>query len=160
MSNSQLKWSDVFVVVLPLVLGSGGAAVVKKLNEDKGTRPCGGKSSLEPPPWVFALAWTVLFALQGVVGLMLWRRGSRRWSTPGFKLWALLTALLVAWWPVFALWCKPMAAFLTVVAIALLTFYCVWRFWKMGKWTGKLLLPLAAWLTFASYLAFETTKSV
>ena len=149
--------SDLAVVIAPLVFGSGGAFIIKNLNDDADTRPCGAKSKLEPPPWVFAFAWTILFALQGICGLLLWRLSARRLSSPDFRIWLTLTALLVAWWPVFALWCSPMVAFLSVSGIALFTFYCVWRFWKMN-WAGKLLAPLAAWLSFASFLAFESTK--
>lgn len=154
-----MKLSDYVILGLPLVIGSGSALIMKQMANETNKvsmRPCGTKSSLEPRPLVFSVAWTILFILQGVCGMLIWKHGSRRWST-SFKLWFILTLMLLLWWPLFVTWCNPSAAFVTILAILVLALVSVWKLWKVG-YAGKLLIPLTIWLSFASYLAFIGIK--
>lgn len=104
-------------------------------------------SKLQPPGWVFSVAWSILYVLLGVSGALTWAAGKS-----AFGVWAALTAAILAWYPVFALVDAPFAAFVSVLGIFVL---CLGTIWKMGWRTlpAWLLVPLAAWLAFASYLA-------
>lgn len=145
------SWSDWIFVIAPIALGVGAPMLAGlKKGKNAGIR-CGVKPKWQPPPWVFSVVWPVLYLLLGIQGMLLWRRSGRRWQrSPDLTLWAVLTASLLLWWPVFSAWvCMPLVAFFTLVAIAVLCAYFVFTR------RALLLLPLAVWLCFASVLAAQ-----
>lgn len=99
----------------------------------------------QPPGWVFGAVWPVLYLLLGVA---LYK------SCKLTNAFALLVALIVAlntWWLVFAARCRPLLALLSIAVIAL--YVCVLLI--MYPKLRYLLMPLLAWLTFATYLSYE-----
>jgi tryptophan-rich sensory protein len=103
---------------------------------------------------VFGVAWTLLYALYGASLFIAYRAGGRRW-TPAIVLAVVTLAAMVAWPIVFFSVDAPIAAFASIVGLAGLATATATVFLKLGPaFSGALLLPLVAWLTFASYLSF------
>lgn len=144
-----MRASDLAFLTGPLIVGMGAGAVRKY-------RQCGTPSRLQPPGYVFAVAWTILYALYGVALYLAWTQGSRVW-TPALKLATVTLGLMVAWSLVFLWICAPVYAFAGVVGLLGLVVATAVAFFRGGQRTSAaLMVPLTLWLAFASYLSFAT----
>jgi|TARA_Y100000389_G_C17397612_1_gene483483 tryptophan-rich sensory protein len=96
-----------------------------------------------PPSWVFGVVWPILLILIGY-----------SWTLrPGLTNYYLLLTLLLSTWSIFYA-NNRMFAFLNILATIGLTVYLILH--KFKKKSSYLLIPLVAWLSFASYLAYNS----
>ena len=96
-----------------------------------------------PPSWVFGVVWPILLILIGY-----------SWTLrPGLTNYYLLLTLLLSTWSIFYA-NNRMFAFLNILATIALTLYLILH--KFKKKSSYLLIPLVAWLSFASYLAYNS----
>lgn len=156
---------QVAVAVLLLVAVAAIAAFGALANSGNvdGWYASAGKAPWTPPNRVFAPAWTTLYLLIAIVGLLIWRAGYTGSGSPNGarKALGIYIAQLVlnaVWSPVFfagypligaAAWWLAMGVILALVL-------CVaWLIVEAAKWSriaAWLLVPYAAWLLFASTL--------
>ena len=147
----SLEASDVAFLLAPVALGLGSAWLLAP----RKYRPCGRRPALQPPGWAFGVAWPLLYLLAGASAALAWRRAGRRWSR-GLVALAVALAALMAWWVVFANRCSPAAAFAAIVPAAGSVVAAAALMWADGAdASAALLLPLVAWMAFASYLSFK-----
>jgi benzodiazapine receptor len=111
------------------------------------------KPSFNPPNWVFAPVWTVLYVLMGICAFLIWRQGLGKPGVPGgLILFVIQLALNATWTPVFfglhMLW----PAFGVIVALWFAILLTMLKFFKLSRTAGALLVPYLAWVTFASGL--------
>ncbi len=110
------------------------------------------KPSWNPPSWLFAPVWTVLYVLMAVAAWLVWRQGGASGVRAALFAWAVQLALNAAWsWLFFGLH-RPGLAFAELVVLwlaILVTFVLAWRVVPLA---GALLLPYLAWVTFAGVL--------
>lgn len=140
------KWL-VLVVFLVLVVGGGSAIGMV-------TRPEGWYAALEKPPfnppnWIFAPVWTILYVLVAVAG---WRTFRRDAGGRAMKLWAAQLVLNFLWSPVFFA-AHMVGAALAVVAllfVAIVGF--VAASWNADRAAAWMFVPYAAWVAFATLL--------
>jgi tryptophan-rich sensory protein len=111
------------------------------------------KPAWNPPSWVFAPVWTVLYALMAVAGWLVWRaREPVGTSGPALGAFALQLVLNGAWsWLFFGLH-LPGLAFAEIVALWMAILLTVVLFWRVRPLAGALLLPYLAWVAFAAVL--------
>lgn len=128
--------ADAALVALP---NFASATLVYAMGTDGPACP---PAPLQPPGYVFAVAWTVLYTLLGIA------LASTRSTTAHVHVWALMVAL-DAWWLVFSQRCRPVAALTTIVAITGYT--C----WIVARLRVRVLAPLLAWLVFACVLSAQ-----
>lgn len=111
------------------------------------------KPSFNPPNWLFAPAWTILYTLMGIAVAYIWHEG---WQKPDVKTAIFIFAgqlLLNAFWSVafFGLQNPPLA--LAVILILwVLIFICIVRFKPIKALSAYLLIPYLLWVTFATAL--------
>lgn len=107
------------------------------------------KPSFNPPNWVFAPVWTVLYALIAVAGWLTWRRGPA--GAPIYA-WTAQQALNFAWSPVFfaAHAIGPALAVIFALLVTILVF--IGMSWRGNRTAALLFLPYAAWVAFATLL--------
>lgn len=107
------------------------------------------KPSFNPPAWVFAPVWTVLYVLIGVAGWRTFERDSDGWP---MRLWWMQLALNFLWSPVFFAAHRIGLALLIIVLLlaAILAFIVV--SWRRDRPAVLLFAPYAAWVAFASVL--------
>jgi len=107
------------------------------------------KPSFNPPAWVFAPVWTVLYMLIAVAGGRTFKRDG---SSRAMKLWWAQLALNFLWSPIF-FGAHRIGLALLIVALmlaAILAFMALsWRQDRLAAW---LFVPYAAWVGFASLL--------
>ncbi len=107
------------------------------------------KPSFNPPNWLFAPVWTVIYVMIGVAGWLVWRRDR---SGPAMKLWWAQLALNFMWSPVFfAL--HLIGPALIVITLMLAT---IWAFIavtaRRQPAAALLFLPNGLWVLFATVL--------
>jgi benzodiazapine receptor len=106
-----------------------------------------------PPNWVFAPAWTTLFALMAVAAWLVWRRAGLV-STP-LALFLLQLLLNVAWSWLFFGRQSPGTAMIEIVVLWGAILATTLEFWRVDRLAGWLLLPYLAWVAFAAALNFS-----
>lgn len=111
-----------------------------------------------PPNWTFGVVWTVLYAMIGVSGWLVWRQRRSRIVGPALAAYVLQLVLNSLWTPVFfggfaflgvtALWIGLAIILLLDLAVAA----TVAGFWPLSRPAALLLLPYLGWILFASTL--------
>ncbi|HZY48704.1 MAG TPA: TspO/MBR family protein [Devosia sp.] len=107
------------------------------------------KAPWNPPNWVFAPVWFVLYVFIGIAGARTFLH-NRSGST--MVLWALQMLLNWAWSPVWFQLHQPWLAFAIIVAVFALILGFIWRSWRADRVSAALFLPYALWVGFASTL--------
>jgi benzodiazapine receptor len=139
-----MRRAVVFVIFLGVVLGGG-------LVLGSATRPDGwyaalAKPPFNPPNWVFAPVWSLLYVMIAVAGARTYERAS------GFALWAVQLALNFVWTPAFFLLHRPALALCFIAALlAAILVFIVTR-WTADRVSALLFVPYAAWVAFAVLL--------
>lgn len=102
-----------------------------------------------PPAWLFGPVWTVLYAMIGVSGWLLWREGG--W-TPALGAWVVQLALNAAWTPVF-FGLRRFGLALVVIGILLVAILAtVVLAAPRSRAAAWLLVPYGVWVAFATAL--------
>ena len=136
-------------LLLFLVLVVGGGLLIGYLTSPAPWYAGLAKPWFNPPAWVFAPVWTVLYVLIAVAGWRTFLRDRAGWP---MKLWWVQLALNFLWSPVFFGAHQIGLAFLVILLLlaAILAFIAAsWREDRVSAW---LFAPYAAWVTFASVL--------
>lgn len=147
-------WSRGFIAIAPVIAASllGQLATYPNL----ATWYAGlVKPSFNPPDWIFAPVWTILYILMAYA---VWRilkmpasGPARRTALTFFFLQLALNAL---WsWLFFGL-NNPLAGLLNIVPQFLIIIATIMSFSRLDRGAALCLVPLAAWVAFASVLNF------
>jgi tryptophan-rich sensory protein len=107
-----------------------------------------------PPGWVFAPVWTVLYALMGVAAWLVWRERGFSGAPAALSLFLAQLALNALWTWLFFAWRLGAAAFVEVLVLLAAILLTLGMFWRVRALAGVLLVPYAAWVTFASALTY------
>ena len=107
------------------------------------------KPAFNPPNWIFAPVWTILYVLIAVAG---WRTFERNRGSWPMKLWWGQLALNFLWSPVFFAAQRIGLALIVILLLlaAILAFIIV--VWRQDRAAAWLFAPYAAWVFFASGL--------
>lgn len=141
----------VLSIAAPLVVGGVSGVVTAR-----GVRewyPSLVKPSFNPPDWVFGPTWTVLYVLMGIAAFLVWQKG---WDESGVKaalaLYVVQLILNGLWSILFFGIQSPGWAFGEILLLWLCILATLVLFWRVTHVAGMLLLPYAAWVTFAAVL--------
>lgn len=111
------------------------------------------KPSWNPPSWLFAPVWTVLYLLMGLAAWRIWRLG---WQEPAVRgallFFALQLVFNVAWSFLFFGFQRLDLALLEILVLLALIVVTVLRFGALDRLAGWLLVPYLLWTAFASAL--------
>lgn len=113
------------------------------------------KPKFQPPAWVFAPVWTVLYFMMAVAFLLIIRAGFKPISILAYLFFALQLYINLSWSGIFFKEHNLRKAFLYAVLLAFLVFITTVIFFDISLLAGLLLLPYLAWCLFASLLSFE-----
>lgn len=107
------------------------------------------KPWFNPPNWIFAPAWTVLYVLIGIAGWRVWRLPERGGA---LGVWIVQLALNFSWTPVFFRLHQIGAALAVVLALLVAILAFIALAWRRDRTAALLFVPYAAWVAFASTL--------
>jgi len=117
------------------------------------------KPSWQPPDWLFGPAWTLIFGLTALSGIVSWNsapdRATREWI---IGLFALNGFLNIAWTALFFRLRHPDWALAEVVLLWLSIGWLILRAARHSKPARLLLLPYLAWVSFAALLNFAVVQ--
>ncbi|HEX9182180.1 MAG TPA: TspO/MBR family protein [Burkholderiales bacterium] len=110
------------------------------------------KPAFNPPDWIFAPVWSALYLMIAIAGWRAWRRGAGRELRLGMTIYAVQLALNLSWSFVFfgARLIGPALAVIVTLLAAILANAAL--FWRLDRAAGALLVPYAAWVSFATLL--------
>lgn len=107
------------------------------------------KPFFNPPNWLFAPVWLVLYILIGIAGWMIWRKEPYGLA---LKIWVAQQLLNWLWSPVFFSWRQLWPASVIIVAIFALIIAFIFVARKVDVRASWLFVPYAMWVGFASLL--------
>ena len=152
------KGSKILKLVIS-VLVCQGAAVVGSLFTSPaitGWYASLQKPSFNPPNWVFAPVWTLLFLLMGVSLYLIWSKGleSKKVKT-AVLVFSIQLVLNIFWSILFFGLQSPLYAFCEIIILWLAILITIITFYKISKPAAYLLLPYILWVSFAAVLNFS-----
>jgi tryptophan-rich sensory protein len=141
------------VAWLVLCLGVGAVGALFTAPQIEGWYASLNKPFFNPPDWIFAPVWTLLYAMMAVAA---WRIqvGAADEETRKRAILAFLgqLGLNAIWSPVFfGLHSPPLALFVIVALLSALALTVV-VFFRIDRLAGWLLVPYLAWVAFAATL--------
>ena len=110
------------------------------------------KPPFNPPDWIFAPVWTVLFFMMALAAWLVWRCGGLRQARSELTLFAVQLALNLAWSVMFFGMRAIGAALIEIVVLLLAIVGTTLLFWRRDRVAGMLFLPYTAWVAFAAVL--------
>ena len=107
------------------------------------------KPPFNPPNWIFAPVWTLLYIMVAVAGWRTWQRGPH---STAMAVWFVQLALNFIWSPVFFSTHRVGAALVILAALlATIIAFVVMR-WPRDRAAALLFAPYTAWVAFATLL--------
>ncbi|WP_298138531.1 TspO/MBR family protein [Flavobacterium sp.] len=115
------------------------------------------KPVFNPPNWIFAPVWTILFIMMGVAGGIVWSKmeSDEENVKKAFKFFIIQLGLNALWSFIFFYLHNPFLALIEIVLLLLMIFETYSQFKKIDKIAGYLLIPYLAWVSFAMILNFS-----
>lgn len=111
------------------------------------------KPFFNPPSWVFAPVWTILFALMGLASYFIFIKGFKNKNVK-IALGVYGTQLIfnIIWSVLFFGLKNPLFAFIEILILLTLIVVNTFLFWKIDKRAGYIMLPYILWVSFATLL--------
>lgn len=116
------------------------------------------KPSFQPPSWLFAPVWTILYALIGISFILIILEPFRVFNLLAYGLFFLQLVLNFAWTPAFFGKHKIKEAFFISIALLITTALMLVAFYQISHLACFILIPYLLWLGFASILNFSLWK--
>lgn len=112
------------------------------------------KPGWAPPASVFGPVWSLLYLLMGVAAWLVWREPPSEGRKLALGLFVAQLAANALWSWLFFGWHNGALAFGEVLLLLALVVATAATFWRIRRTAGALLLPYAAWVSFASALTW------
>ena len=110
------------------------------------------KPAFNPPNWIFAPVWTVLFVMMAVAAWQVWRQRGWRNAKAAMLLFLVQLVLNFAWTYLF-FGQRAIGVALVEIVILLAAILATMRaFWMRDRVAGLLMIPYAGWVSFATLL--------
>ena len=114
------------------------------------------KPVFNPPNWVFAPVWTLLFILMGISLYFIWEAGLKKKKVKIPLVFFGIQLILNMLWSVFFFGLQnPLLAFIEIVILWIFILLTIIRFFKVSRTAAYLLVPYILWVGFAAVLNFS-----
>lgn len=113
------------------------------------------KPKFQPPPWVFAPVWTILYIFMFVAFFLVLIAPFKWTSIFAYLFFILQLTVNLSWSPVFFKEHNLRKAFLISAILTFLVFLTMLTFFNISKLAGVLFFPYLLWCIFATVLCFE-----
>ncbi|WP_353483658.1 TspO/MBR family protein [Haliscomenobacter sp.] len=113
------------------------------------------KPSWNPPAYLFAPVWTLLYALMGIAFWLIWKDEAPEANKRNAYFAFALQLFLNFWWSIiFFNFQSPFFALIEILLMWLAILLTIFRFAKISKTAAWLLVPYLLWVSFASVLNY------
>ena len=138
-------------IMVPLLAGSlGSLFTVSKIAD---WYQFLNKPSFNPPNWIFAPVWNILYILMGIA-LFLVIRSVNKYRKKAIYIFFAQLVINITWSLVFFSLESPLWAFVTIIVLWILIWINISYFYKVSKAAGWLLVPYLFWVSFAAVLNY------
>ncbi|PIR07329.1 MAG: TspO protein [Candidatus Komeilibacteria bacterium CG11_big_fil_rev_8_21_14_0_20_36_20] len=111
------------------------------------------KPFFNPPNWIFAPTWTILYILIGIAFYLIWQSGQKREQIKLALIVFIVHLFLNAGWSIiFFGWQNSQIAFIDIVILWMMIAWLLDLFYKIRKSAMYLLIPYFLWVSFALLL--------
>lgn len=111
------------------------------------------KPPFNPPNWLFAPVWTLLYILMGVSAFLVWRKGLENRQVRAALIIFLVQLILNALWSVVFFGLEsPLYGLIVIVILWAAILITVIMFFRISRLASILLWPYLAWVSFAAIL--------
>ena len=125
------------------------------MNYDKDWYNSLAKSKFQPPDWVFAPVWTVLYIMMFSAFVLVVLAPFKFVSFWAYLFFVVQIYVNFMWVPTFFGEHNLRKAFLISAGLIVLVFFTMVLFFTVSRLAGLLLLPYFLWCCFAGLLSFE-----
>lgn len=114
------------------------------------------KPSFNPPNWIFAPVWTLLFLLMGISLYLVWEKGleSKKAKT-ALSIFTVQLILNILWSFFFFGLQSPLLGFIEIVLLWFAILATILSFYRISSKAALLLVPYILWVSFATLLNFS-----
>jgi tryptophan-rich sensory protein len=109
------------------------------------------KPSWNPPNWLFAPVWTLLYILMGISVALIWHSNSKN-KKSAISLFVIQFILNLCWSIIFFNQHQTGWAFVEIIIMLIFIIMTNFSFYKINKTAAYLLLPYICWVSFATVL--------
>jgi benzodiazapine receptor len=111
------------------------------------------KPVFNPPNWIFAPVWTLLYIIMGIAAGLVWTSNSDdKAIRKALGFFAIQFGLNVLWSYLFFGLHNPLLALAEIILLWLMIWETYSQFKKIDKLASYLLIPYLAWVSFATIL--------
>lgn len=142
----------VIAVIICLAIGYGsGIATQSSITT---WYPTLNKPFFNPPNWLFAPVWTILYVMMGVSAGLVWSKMEVIPLLVKKALWVFAIQLILnaLWSFLFFGMCNPFLAFIEILLLWLMILETIKLFKPIDPLASKLLIPYLLWVSFATLL--------
>ena len=114
------------------------------------------KPSFNPPNWIFAPVWTVLYTMMGLAAGLVWSKGFHHlWVKTALYHFGFQLLLNASWSIVFFGLKEPFWALVVIITLLILLILTMRWFRVVSKVAAWLLVPYFLWVCFATALNYK-----
>lgn len=114
------------------------------------------KPSFNPPNWIFAPVWTMLYVLMGISVGLVWAKGFyHKWVKTALYHFGIQLLLNGLWSIVFFGLQQPFWALLVILSLLIVLVLTLKWFKVVSRIAAFLLLPYLFWVCFAAFLNYK-----
>ncbi|WP_419421207.1 TspO/MBR family protein [Legionella sp. D16C41] len=113
------------------------------------------KSNLTPPPIIFSIIWSILYAMLAFIGWVIWKDQKINPSSAQRNIWYLYIVQMLMnwlWTPIFFYYHLLGFSLLWISSLTVLNLFLGYSLINKNILTGLLFIPYVLWLFFATYL--------
>lgn len=116
------------------------------------------KPEFQPPSWIFAPVWSILYLLMFISFLLILKAEVQPITVYAYIFFIIQLFLNLSWSPIFFELHQLKKALFVCVSLTIAVFIMIILFFMISKLAAVLLVPYLLWLCFASYLNFKIWK--
>ncbi len=114
------------------------------------------KPSFNPPNWIFAPVWTLLYVLMGIAAGLVWAKGFYHiWVKTALYYFGFQLLFNALWSIVFFGFQEPFWALLVILVLLTLLLLTIKWFKIVSRPAAYLLIPYLLWVSFAMLLNYK-----
>ncbi len=144
----------VLSILIPVLVGAfSGYFTSSGVN---GWYAIASKPWFNPPNWIFAPVWSMLYVLMGIAFFFLWKSGAPKdIKQTAIILFAVQLVLNFFWSIIFFKMQQPGWAFAEIILMWVMILLTILWFGKINSAAAWLLVPYISWVSFASVLNYS-----
>jgi tryptophan-rich sensory protein len=148
-----MKLAIKIIILIVICLGIGYASSIVTQNGIETWYNTIEKPSFNPPNWIFAPVWTILYIFIAIAGGIVWDKIDTNPLAKKAMLFFGIQLLLNTLWSFLFFGLKnPLIALIEIILLLLIIYETYMLFSKISKTAGYLFIPYLIWVSFAMFL--------